>query len=85
MEVLRFRYRLPIFLRVPPLSKEPILMTSYSPTSTKGIALEEVTLSLVEKGAAELAPLPLGFYSQIFTRVMARISTILHSLGIRMR
>ena len=61
-------------------------MASYSPTSAKGTALEEVTLSLVEKGLAELAPLPsLGFYSQIFPRVMAPISTILHSLGIRMR
>ena len=66
VEVLLFGYRI-LFLQVPPLSKEPIPMASYSPTSTKGIALEEVTLSLVEKGAVELAPLPSpGFYSRMF-------------------
>ena len=66
VEVLWFEYRIP-FLRVPPLSKEPIPITSYSPSSTKGIALEEVTLSLVEKGAVVLAPLPSpGFYSWMF-------------------
>ena len=43
MEVLRFGYHIP-FLRVPPLSKEPIPLASYSPTSTKGIALQDVTL-----------------------------------------
>ena len=42
-------------------------MPSYSPTSIKGAALEEVTLALVAKGAVELAPLPsLGFYSRLF-------------------
>ena len=42
-------------------------MVSYSPTSTKGIVPEEVTLSLVEKGVVELAPLPSpGFYSRMF-------------------
>ena len=42
-------------------------MPSYSPQSIKGTALAEVTLSLVEKGAVELAPLPsTGFYSQLF-------------------
>ena len=50
MEVLRFVYCIP-FLWVPPLSKDPILMFSYSPTSTKGIALEEVTLSCREGGS----------------------------------
>ena len=65
-EVLRFGYCIP-FLQVPPLSKEPIPMASYSRTSTKGITLEKVTLSLVEKGAVELAPLPSpGFYSWMF-------------------
>ena len=49
----------------PPLSSEPIPMPSYSPSSIKGKALEEVTLSLVEKGALELAPLPSpGCYSR---------------------
>ena len=66
VEVFRLGYRIP-FLRVPPLSMEPIPMASYSLLSTKGIALEEVTLSLVEKGAVELAPLPSpGFYSRMF-------------------
>ena len=42
-------------------------MPSYSPTSIKGAALEEVTLGLVAKGAVELAPLPSpGFYSHLF-------------------
>ena len=42
-------------------------MPSYSPTSIKGAALEEVTLGLVVKGAVELAPLPSpGFYSRLF-------------------
>ena len=66
MEVLLFGYRLP-FLSAPPLSGAPLPMPSYSPTSIKGAALEEVTLALVAKGAVELAPLPsLGFYSRLF-------------------
>ena len=66
VEVLRDGYCIP-FLRVPPLSKESIPMSPYSPSSTKVIVLEEVTLSLVEKGAVELAPLPSpGFYSWMF-------------------
>ena len=65
MEVLRFGYRLP-FLSTPPLSDAPLPMPSYSPTSIKGAALEEVTLALVAKGAVELAPLPSpGFYSRL--------------------
>ena len=42
-------------------------MPSYSPSSIKGAALEEVTLGLIAKGAVELAPLPSpGFYSRLF-------------------
>ena len=42
-------------------------MPSYKPLITKGVALEEVTLGLVTKGAVELAPLPSpGFYSCLF-------------------
>ena len=64
--VLRVGYCLP-FLSTPPLSTAPIPMPSYSPTSIKGAALEEVTLGLVVKGAVELAPLPSpGFYSRLF-------------------
>ena len=59
-------YCLP-FLSAPPLSNVPIPMPSYSPTSIKGAALEEVTLGLIAKGAVELAPLPSpGFYSRLF-------------------
>ena len=59
-------YCLP-FLSTPPLSNVPIPMPSYSPTSIKGAALEEVTLGLIAKGAVELAPLPSpGFYSRLF-------------------
>ena len=66
MEVLRFGYSIP-FLSPPPLSPAPVLMPSYSPSSTRGVALREVTLGLIAKGAVELAPLPsLGFYSRLF-------------------
>ena len=66
MEVLRFGYRIP-FLSSPPLSPTPVPMPSYNPFSTRGVALEEVTLGLIAKGAVELAPLPSpGFYSRLF-------------------
>ena len=69
VEVLREGYRIP-FLGHPPLSPVPIPMPSYNPLSTKGVALEEVTLDLVTKGAVELAPLPSpGFYSPSVCRV----------------
>ena len=64
LEVLRFGYRIP-FLSPPPLS--PVPMPSYSPSSTRGVALREVTIGLTAKGAVELAPLPSpGFYSRLF-------------------
>ena len=66
MEVLRLGYRIP-FLSSPPLSPVPVPMPSYNPCSTRGVALEEVTLDLIAKGAVELAPLPSpGFYSRLF-------------------
>ena len=66
VEVLRYGYRIP-FLCDPPLSGAPISMPSYHPSSTKGVALREVTQALVAKSAVELAPLPsLGFYSRLF-------------------
>ena len=66
VEVLRVGYCLP-FLSTPPLSNVPIPLPSYSITSIKGAALEEVTLGLIAKGALELAPLPSpGFYSRLF-------------------
>ena len=66
VEVVWEGYRIP-FRCPPPLSGEPIPMPSYNPLSTKGVALEEVTLDLIAKGAVELASLPsLGFYSRLF-------------------
>ena len=64
--MLREGYCLP-FLSAPPLSNVPVPMPSYSPSSIKGAALEEVTLGLIAKGAVELVPLPSpGFYSRLF-------------------
>ena len=66
MEVLRFGYRIP-FLSPTPLSPAPVPMPSYSPSSTRGVALTEVTLGIIAKGAVELAPLPSpGFYNRLF-------------------
>ena len=66
MEVLRLVYQIP-FLSMPPLSEEPIPISSYSPSSIKGKVLEREILSLVKRGAVELAPLPSpGFYSRVF-------------------
>ena len=66
MDVLRYGYRIP-FLCDPPLSKAPISLPSYHPSSTKGVALRDCTQALVAKSAVELAPLPsLGFYSRLF-------------------
>ena len=66
MEVLRFGCCIP-FLSSPPLSPAPVPMPSYSPSSTRGVALREVTLGLVAKCAVELAPLSSpGFYSRLF-------------------
>ena len=64
--MLREGYCLP-FLSAPPLSNVPVPMPSYSPSSIKGAALEEVTLGLIAKGAVELVRLPSpGFYSRLF-------------------
>ena len=66
MEVLRYGYCIP-FLCNPPLTKVPISLPSYHPSSTKGVALGEATRALVAKSAVELAALPsLGFYSRLF-------------------
>ena len=66
VEVLRYGYRIP-FLCAPTLTKAPISMPSYHPSSTKRVALGEATRALVAKSAVELAPLPSpGFYSRLF-------------------
>ena len=59
-------YRI-LFLSCPLLSAVPIPMPSYNPSSTKGVALGEVTQALIVKGVVELALLPSpGFYSRLF-------------------
>ena len=64
--MLRYGYRIP-FLCNPPLTKVPISLPSYHPSSIKGVALGEAIQALVAKSAVELAPLPsLGFYSRLF-------------------
>ena len=66
VEVLRWGYRM-TFRAAPKLSKEPIPYPSYGPSSIRGKALESKVLTLVKKGAVELAPLPsLGYYSRLF-------------------
>ena len=79
MEVLRYGYRIP-FLCKPPLTKVPISLPSYHPSSTKGVALGEATWALVAKSAVELPPLPsLGFYSLLFI-VRKTIQSVLLSV-----
>ena len=71
MEVLLWGYCIP-FCVVPTLSKESIPFPSYGPSSIRGKALDAKVLSLVEKGAVELAPPPfLGFYSRLFVVMKA--------------
>ena len=54
------------FLSLPRLSQVPVPFDSYSPTSTKAIALHGEISSVVEKGGLELAPPSPGFYSRMF-------------------
>ena len=71
VEVLRRGYQIP-FHSAPPLSSEPIPFPAYTPSSFWGKALEQEVLSLVEKGAVELAPRPSpGFYSLLFVVMKA--------------
>ena len=64
MKVLKEGYLIP-FSSLPPLSQNPISFASYSPDSIQGKALLGEILSLIEKGAVELAPFP-GYYSCMF-------------------
>ena len=71
VEVLRWGYCIP-FRVVPTQPKKSIPYPSYSPSSIRGKALDAEVLSLVEKGAVELAPLPSpGFYSCLFVVMKA--------------
>ena len=59
-------YQIP-FRSALPLSSDPIPFPLNSPPSMRGKALDREVVSLVEKGAVELAPLPSPvFYSQLF-------------------
>ena len=71
VEVLRSRYSIP-FVSSPPLSQVSIPFDSYSPSSTKGVAMQGEISALIEKGAVvELAPPSLGFYSRVFVVMKA--------------
>ena len=48
------------------LSRVPIPLPSYSPSSIRGIALSNVVADLQEKGAIETAPSSSGYYSRLF-------------------
>ena len=65
VEVLKSGYVIP-FASEPLLSRDPVSLPSYSPTSEKGIALEAEIQSLLQKGAVEPAPATSGFYSRMF-------------------
>ena len=68
VELLRRSYSIPLVLP-PPLSRVPVPSDSYSPSSTKGVALQGEISALIEKGAVELAPPSPGFYSRVFVVV----------------
>ena len=65
VEVLREGYRI-LFSLVPPLSDQPLPMSSYPPSSIRGKALEKEFLDLLHKRAIEQAPQTPGFYSRLF-------------------
>ena len=71
MEVLRWGYQIP-FHWAPTLSRDPIPLPAYAPSSIRGKALEGEVQALLNKGAIELAPLPSpGFYSRLFVVMKA--------------
>ena len=57
VEVLRWGCKIP-FHAAFELPKEPIPYPSYNPSFIRGKALTSEVLSVVKKGAVELAPLP---------------------------
>ena len=62
---MKVGYQIP-FLQDPPLSKDPILFSSYHHSSIKGQALELELDALVDKGAVEPSTGGPGFYSRMF-------------------
>ena len=73
--MLRFSYHLP-FLSTPPLSAAPIPMPSYSPTSIKGAALEEVTLGLIVKGCCGACSTPFSKLLQPSVRCVEDLGVV---------
>ena len=65
MEILREGYRI-LFSRRPPLSDQPLPMSSYTPSSIRGKALEQKFQDLLRKQAIEQVPQTPGFYSRLF-------------------
>ena len=63
-------YQVP-FLTTPPLSEDPIILPSCSPTSVRGIVLQKEIMALLEKGVVELAPRSPSFFSKIFVVMKA--------------
>ena len=51
---------------LPPLTQDPEALSSYSPSSIKGEALEGEIQALQLKGAVEPAPPSPGYYSRMF-------------------
>ena len=71
VEVLRWGYQI-LFHWAPTLSRDPIPLPAYAPSSIRGKALEGEVQALLNKGAIELAPLPSpGFYSRLFVVMKA--------------
>ena len=68
--MLRSGYSIP-FVSPPPLSRVPVPFDSYSPSSTKGVALQGKISALIKKGAVELITPSLGFYSCVFVVMKA--------------
>ena len=65
VQVLHFGYQVP-FRSLPPLFHVPLPLSSYSPSSIRGLALSAAVADLLAKEAIELAPPSPGFYSRLF-------------------
>ena len=67
MTTLKEGYEIP-FLEPPPLSLglDPLFHSTLVLNEQKRLALDQAVEDMVQKGAIEIAPLPLGFYSRLF-------------------
>ena len=70
VQVLNHGYRIPL-LSSPPLSVTLVMMPSYSLGFLRGKVLTLELKFLLKKGAIDLAPLTLGFYSCMLVTVKA--------------